>query len=116
MIVFNEEMHINRGETYKHSYYLSENTGQLIQTETYTPSMFIEDSKTGRTAVDFTLYLDKDTFSDVGVILLVIPSDVTKTLNFNKGVYDLVVRSVNDEVYKVAEGRVNITDMVTSNA
>ena len=110
MLIFTEEIEIERGVTYKHSFYIMDNEGAVINTDAYTPTLTLKNT-VGRYAnkVDLTKYLDKETLKAHGLILLDIPYAETHELPIGKGEFELIVDNEGaKEIYKIAEGTYSI--------
>lgn len=115
MFVLNEEALISRGVTYKHTFYLVENDGVLLDATGYLAKLQIKVKRGDiKVLLDVSEYLDTTTYGPQGIILLNIPASVTTDLTLNSGVFDLLVKEIlTDEISIAAVGSVVVEDAIS---
>jgi hypothetical protein len=115
MFVLQEQLDVYRNTTYKHTFYLVDNDGGLLDASGYEAKLQVK-AKRGdiKVLADLSEYLDTTTYGSQGIILLTLPSEYTSGVLFISGVMDLHVRKIlTGEIDVAAEGSVNVTDAIT---
>jgi putative heme iron utilization protein len=115
MFVLSEEINIYRGSTYKHTFYLVDNDGGLLDASGYEARLQVK-AKRGdiKVLADLSEYLDTTTYAAQGIILLTIPHEYTSGTTLSRGVFDLLVKkTLTGEISRAAVGTLKATDGIT---
>lgn len=103
---------IDQGANYRMTIDYRNPDGTGIDLSGYTFSFYVKDRPGGTTYMNGSTYVTRDT-TNPGRILVNVPASVTAGLNFDQGVYDIVITNGADRT-RVIQGRALLSRAVST--
>lgn len=93
--------------------YWTDSNGNPIDVGSFSMFMQLREQYSNALLFDATPFVENGSSPQTGLITIKIPATETKNFNFTHAVFDILAKSVTENVYIVATGRMSVKNTIT---